>query len=105
MVAGPRGRAAAVLLPELRRDPLGLLTTLAERYGERVRVPFLHRHEVFLLSNPDDVAHVLVANQANYVKAPTYRPLREVLGNGLLTNEGEDWARQRKLVQPMFSRR
>jgi cytochrome P450 len=105
MVAGPRGRAAAALLPELRRDPLGLLTTLAERYGDRVRVPFLNRHDVFVLSKPDDVAHVLVVNQANYVKAPTYRPLREVLGNGLLTNEGEDWVRQRKLVQPMFARR
>jgi cytochrome P450 len=105
MVAGPRGRAALALLPELHRDPLGLLTGLADRYGDRVRLPFLTRHEVFLLSRPDDVAHVLVAKAANYVKAPTYRPLREVLGNGLLTNEGEDWARQRKLVQPMFARR
>lgn len=105
MVAGPRGRAALALLPELHRDPLTLLTTLADRYGDRVSVPFLRQHLVFLLSKPDDVAHVLVANQGNYVKAPTYRPLKEVLGNGLLTNEGDGWVRQRKLVQPMFARR
>lgn len=101
---GPRGRAALALAPALRRDPLGLLTMLGREYGDRVSVPFL-THRVLLLSKPDDVGHVLVANQANYVKAPTYRPLKELLGNGLLTNEGEDWARQRRLVQPMFARR
>ncbi|HEV8563164.1 MAG TPA: cytochrome P450, partial [Actinophytocola sp.] len=104
-VPGPRGRATFAILPQLRRDPLGLLTSLAATYGERVRIPSVTGHPVLLLSNPDDVAHVLVSNQSAYGKAPTYRPLREVLGNGLLTNEGESWARQRRLVQPMFARR
>jgi cytochrome P450 len=102
---GPRGRAALGLLPSLRQDPLGLLTGLARDYGDRVSVPFVNRHLVFLLSKPDDVAQVLVSNQNNYTKAPTYRPLKEVLGNGLLTNVGESWTRQRRLVQPMFARR
>ena len=102
---GPRGRAALTLLPRLRRDPLGLLTSLATEYGERVSLRSVNGHPLLLLSNPDDVAHVLVSNQTNYVKAPTYRPLKELLGNGLLTNEGESWVRQRKLVQPMFARR
>ncbi|HET9142742.1 cytochrome P450 [Actinophytocola sp.] len=102
---GPRGRAALAMLPRLRRDPLELISTLFRDYGDRVTVPSVGGHLVFLLSNPDDVAHVLVANQANYVKAPTYRPLKELLGDGLLTNEGESWARQRRLVQPMFARR
>src|SRR5256885_4946791 len=102
---GPRGRAALTLLPRLRRDPLGLLTSLAVEYGERVSLRSVNGRALFLLSNPDDVAHVLVSNQGNYVKAPTYRPLKELLGNGLLTNEGDSWVRQRKLVQPMFARR
>jgi cytochrome P450 len=104
-IQGPTGRAALAMIPRWRRDPLSMLSLLAREYGERVRVPFVTRNLVLLLSKPDDVAHVLVGNQANYVKAPTYRPLKEVLGNGLLTNEGEDWARQRRLVQPMFARR
>ncbi|HEU5473235.1 MAG TPA: cytochrome P450 [Actinophytocola sp.] len=102
---GPRGRAALALLPRLQRDPLGLLTSLMAEYGDRVRVPSVGGHLVFVLARPDDVAHVLVANQGNYVKAPTYRPLKELLGDGLLTNEGDGWARQRRLVQPMFARR
>jgi cytochrome P450 len=93
------------MIPRLRTDPLALLTDLNRQHGDRVGLPSISGHPLFLLSKPADVAHVLVANQANYIKAPTYRPLREVLGNGLLTNEGEHWARQRKLLQPMFARR
>lgn len=48
---------------------------------------------------------MLAANQDNYVKAFTYRPLRALVGNGLLTSEGEVWRRHRRLIQPVFSRR
>jgi len=48
---------------------------------------------------------VLAANQDNYVKAFTYRPLRALIGDGLLTSEGERWRRHRRVVQPLFSRR
>ncbi len=89
----------------LGRDPLALYDALFRRYGEAVRVPFLPRHSVYVLAGPDAVEHVLVANQANYVKAPTYRPLMEILGHGLLTNEGDAWVRQRRIVQPMFAKR
>src|SRR5207245_4256939 len=33
-----------------------------------------------------------------------YRNLRRVLGNGLLTSEGETWKRQRRIAQPAFHR-
>jgi cytochrome P450 len=104
-LARVRGRAVLSMIARLRTDPLRMLINISQQHGDRVSLPTIARHPLFLLSKPDDVAHVLVANQANYVKAPTYRPLREVLGNGLLTNEGEHWARQRKLLQPMFARR
>ena len=58
-----------------------------------------------MLSRPEHAEHVLAANQDNYVKAFTYRPLRALVGNGLLTSEGEVWRRHRRLVQPVFSRR
>jgi cytochrome P450 len=45
-----------------------------------------------------------VENAKNYVKSPSYRGLRAVLGNGLVTSEGDFWRRQRKLAQPAFHR-
>jgi cytochrome P450 len=48
---------------------------------------------------------VLITNQDNYEKGIEYELLRIVLGDGLLTSEGEVWRRQRKLVQPMFAKR
>jgi cytochrome P450 len=56
-------------------------------------------------SRPDQAEHVLAANQGNYVKPFTYRPLRMMLGDGLLTAEGTVWRRHRRIIQPTFSTR
>ena len=48
----------------------------------------------------------LLGNWWSLVHDPTKRfacdKVRPVLGNGLLTNEGESWLRQRRLLQPAF---
>jgi len=86
-------------------DPLAGYVRLAARYGGAVRVPFAPRRWWFVLSRPEHAEHVLATNQDNYVKAFTYRPLRALVGNGLLTSEGEMWRKHRRLIQPVFSRR
>ena len=43
-----------------------------------------------------------MTQHGNFAKSKDYRALRRVLGNGLLTSDGEFWRRQRKLVQPAF---
>src|SRR5215471_2095608 len=68
-------------------------------------MPFAPERWWFLRSRAEHAGHVLTANQDNYVKAFTYRPLRALVGNGLLTSEGETWRRHRRLVWPVFSRR
>lgn len=104
-VAGPGGGAAARVLAGLLADPLAGYVRLSARYGDAVQVPFAPRRSFFLLSRPEHAGHVLAANQDNYAKAFTYRPLRALVGNGLLTSEGESWRRHRRMVQPVFSRR
>jgi cytochrome P450 len=102
---GPTGRSAALMLASMVRDPLVVYLSLASRYGDAVRVPISPRTNLFMFSRPEHAEHVLAQNQDNYVKAFTYRPLRALIGNGLLTSEGEDWRRHRRLIQPLFTRR
>jgi cytochrome P450 len=75
---------------------------MAEEYGDVVhwQVPGSHAYQ---LNHPEDVAHVLVHNNENYVKGEQFqRLLGPLLGNGILNSEGEEWRRNRRLVQPSF---
>jgi cytochrome P450 len=60
---------------------------------------------LYLFSRPEQAEHVLAANQDNYVKPFTYRPLRLMLGDGLVTAEDPLWRRHRRIIQPVFSSR
>ena len=104
-VRGPRGRGAAGRLASLLRDPLAGYLSMYAAYGDAIRVPISPKSCFFVLTRPEYAEHVLAVNQDNYVKAFTYRPLRALIGNGLLTSEGEQWRRHRRVIQPMFSRR
>ena len=103
--AGPGGREAARSIASMLRDPLGAYLRLAARYGDAVRMPMSPRTALFVLSRPEHAEHILAHNQDGYVKAFTYKPLRALIGDGLLTSEGDVWRRHRRLVQPLFSRR
>jgi cytochrome P450 len=57
----------------------------------------------YLVSHPDGIRHVLVDNARNYSKdTATYRKVRSLLGNGLLTSDGDAWLRRRRIIQPAF---
>ena len=88
----------------MRRDPIGLLTDSVREFGESVYFRMAHRH-IVLLADPAHVRHVLQDNYTNYSKnTPGFRAIRNFLANGLLTNEGDAWLRQRRIVQPAFHR-
>jgi cytochrome P450 len=59
---------------------------------------------VYLLNHPDLIESVLVTDHHNFIKGRTLRAGRILLGDGLLTSEGESWRRQRRLMQPTFHR-
>ena len=104
-IPGPTGGTALRWWGRLARDPLSGYLGLRRRYGDAVRMPFRRGRPLLLLSRPEHAEHVLAAEQDNYVKAVTYRPLQAFLGSGLLTGDGELWARHRSIVQPVLARR
>ena len=73
------------------------------RYGDTVYLPVRPWQGLYLLSRPEQAEHVLAANQGNYAKPFPYRPLRLMLGDGLLTAEDPLWRRHRRIIQPVFS--
>jgi cytochrome P450 len=65
--------------------------------------PFLHM-QLHVVNHPDMIGHVLLDNHANYVRpALTRQILKPAIGNGLLSAEGEDWRKQRRIVAPTFA--
>ncbi len=101
---GPRGHWLLGCLPDLRRDILGFFERTRRDYGDVAYFRIGNRRSM-LLSNPADIEQVLVAENRHFIKnfALSFF-LQPLLGNGLLLNEGESWLRQRRLIQPAFSR-
>jgi cytochrome P450 len=99
---GPSGSFLFGNLPEMRRDPLGLLTRAARGHGRVSRLKLVET--IYLLNDPADVQHVLVKNYENYAKARLTVRIKPIVGDGLLTSDGAFWRRQRKLAQPAFHR-
>jgi cytochrome P450 len=85
-----------------RDDPLGLLLACA-RQGDAVSFR-LGLSRVMLFSHPRLIEEVLVAHAQDFRKSAGTRRLRSLLGDGLLTSDGETWRRQRRLAQPAFHR-
>jgi cytochrome P450 len=101
---GPRGSLLFGSAREIQRDPLRAYAGFARDFGEVVRIRFV-LWPTYLLFHPDHVRHVLQEKHTNYGKdLYTYNMLRPVVGNGLITNDGSSWLRQRRLVQPAFHR-
>jgi cytochrome P450 len=55
-----------------------------------------------MVAHPDGVERVLRSHRANYVKGSAYDGARLLLGDGLVTSEGERWRRHRDLANPAF---
>jgi cytochrome P450 len=98
---GPNGVPLIGSLLDAWRDPLKLLSDSARDHGDVVRLRF-GPYQYVLVSGLAQIQHVLVRNQKNYIKSRSYQGVKLVLGDGLLTSEGEFWRRQRRLVQPAF---
>jgi len=101
MAEAPRlGISSLSAVRLLRRDPLALLERAA-REGDVVRV-HVPRLDLFVVNRPDLVWDVLATHGGRFTKGPTMQAAKRMLGESLLTSEGDHHRRQRRLIQPLF---
>jgi cytochrome P450 len=86
-----------------RRDPLGFLQAAQRECGD-VTYFKLGPQEVYFLNHPDYIKDVLVTHHQSFIKGRALQRSKRLLGEGLLTSEGEFHRRQRRLAQPAFHR-
>jgi cytochrome P450 len=86
-----------------RRGAHLLFQGMARRYGDISHFKFSGL-ETFLINHPDYIKEVLVTNNQNFTKGLALQRAKRLLGEGLLTSEGEFHRRQRRLAQPAFHR-
>jgi cytochrome P450 len=95
--------------PELRHDRIGIYERAMRLHGDVVRFvvgPPGRRFEVYGVFHPDGVQRVLAGPRGHYSKATrVYQEITAAIGLGLLTSEGALWQRQRRLIQPLFTRK
>jgi len=86
-----------------RNNPILLFEYLAKKYGRAAHYRILSHH-VVLLNDPGDVREVLVDKGHLFTKERTQRRMKILLGNGLITSDGETHKRHRRIAAPAFHR-
>ncbi|MDB6109608.1 MAG: Cytochrome [Pedosphaera sp.] len=99
---GPSRLQLVRAYPRIRRDLTRYLADLATQYGDTVLLPL--RYPTYMVRNPADIKHILVANFQNYHKAGGLKVGEELFGQGLVTSECPLHPKQRRIMQPMFHR-
>ncbi|HKQ53062.1 MAG TPA: cytochrome P450 [Pyrinomonadaceae bacterium] len=100
---GPKGRLLGGNFAAFRRDALSYLQSAVAEHGDVVYLRF-GPQEVFFLAHPEHVKDVLVTRHQSFMKGRALQRAKRLLGEGLLTSEGEFHRRQRRLAQPAFHR-
>src|ERR1700731_3434667 len=100
---GPRARFPGHTLIQFARRRLPFMVESASKYGDVVFFK-VGNERIYLFNHPDLIRDVLVTNQKNFIKSRALVRAKRVLGEGLLTSEGEFHLRQRRLAQPAFHR-
>ncbi|GAC1396022.1 MAG: cytochrome P450 [Pyrinomonadaceae bacterium] len=98
---GPKSMLPFGIFFRMQGDALQFLTGLARDYGDVSRFRAGSRY-IYFFNHPDLIKEILVTHNESFGKGRALQRMKTLLGEGLLTAEGEHYKRQRRLVQPAF---
>jgi cytochrome P450 len=85
----------------MRRNALAFFPRLVREYGDVVRLRF-GKQDIVLVNHPDAIRDIFVTHNRFFKKGKGLEGAKKLLGEGLLTSEGDFHLRQRRLAQPAF---
>lgn len=98
---GPSSHIPGKIVRNFLKDPINTLSKIADEYGDLSHFKMGRLH-VYLINNPDYIEKILIYDHSNFSKGPRLQSAKRLLGEGLVTSEGEFHKNQRKLIQPLF---
>src|SRR5919106_5349651 len=99
---GPNYKMPGKLIRQFIREPIKTLSTISQKYGDISYFKLGPKQHVYLINNPDYIEKVLIYDHRNFKKGKRLQVAKSLLGEGLVTSEGDFHNRQRRLIQPIF---
>ncbi|MEB3215909.1 MAG: cytochrome P450 [Nostocales cyanobacterium 94392] len=88
---------------EIKEDPVNFYNRMWKEYGDLVRLPIMPNYSFYLLAHPKYAEQVLFTQQERYIKPDIVnKPFNFMMGESILTSEGDFWLKHRRLMQPAF---
>lgn len=88
------------------KNPFPILEEAIQRLGTTYTFFMGGMQKAVLTTDPDAIRHILQKNHKAYEKSSLVTEiLAKYLGKGLLTSTGDHWLKQRRLIQPGFTRK
>jgi cytochrome P450 len=100
---GPKSKLFGGNFRAFRRDALAYLQRAVSEHGDIIYFKLGPQH-AFFFNHPDHIKDVLITHHQNFIKGRALQRSKRLLGEGLLTSEGDFHLRQRRLAQPAFHR-
>ncbi|KAL5703299.1 hypothetical protein ACHQM5_028404 [Ranunculus cassubicifolius] len=67
-----------------------------------VQGPIFSRMKYFVTCDPRNMEYILKTNFSNFPKGSDFKQIFDILGDGILNDDGESWRSQRKMVHSHF---
>jgi cytochrome P450 len=86
------------------QDLLSWMQRNFERYGDIYKAR-VYGSDVYVINCPEYAEHVLLRHWQNFLrKGQAVKRIALSLGNGLISSNGPLWVKQRRMIQPAFTR-
>ena len=99
---GPAYKLPGKLVRQFLHDPINTLSTISQKYGDISYFKLGPKQPVYLLNNPDYIEKILIYDHRNFKKGKRLQAAKALLGEGLVTSEGDFHKHQRGIIQPIF---